>query len=390
MKLVPRGGTWAVHFTDTAGNRKRVSTGEKDEALARVKAVEIMREHFVDALAPEDRRKAGTNVTLAGALAATYDAHWRMLKSKASLRYRIGKIAREIGHWPLSAITFQRLEDWATDLLDEGRKPATINRYMTAIHTSMDRAWKRGEIAEVPPFPHYEENNIKERYLSDAEERVVLNWYDANAAPADTEAAYMRALFTVLLDTGMRCTEAATLTEANVRRAPNGDLIGVWLQHGTTKNGSGRTVPLTARAADAVGVLLASPHGRGAVNSDWIGRRWRTLRDKLAIEGASIHTLRHTCASRLVQAGVALQVVMEWLGHRSMTVTMRYAHLAPAQFADALAKLEGRTSEDRVASTAGTVPQGVCQPDALGTLSTVIPINIKQLGGAKGGTRSCS
>ncbi len=38
----------------------------------------------------------------------------------------------------------------------------------------------------------------------------------------------------------------------------------------------------------------------------------------------------HTCASRLVQRGVPLKVVQEWMGHKAINMTMRYAHLAPA------------------------------------------------------------
>ena len=41
------------------------------------------------------------------------------------------------------------------------------------------------------------------------------------------------------------------------------------------------------------------------------------------------HTNRHTFASRLVMAGVDLRTVQELLGHKSITTTMRYAHLAP-------------------------------------------------------------
>ena len=57
-------------------------------------------------------------------------------------------------------------------------------------------------------------------------------------------------------------------------------------------------------------------------------------------ESFTPHILRHTCASRLVQAGVNLQTVCEWLGHSSIDMTMRYAHLAPDHLQDALSVLE--------------------------------------------------
>jgi hypothetical protein len=40
------------------------------------------------------------------------------------------------------------------------------------------------------------------------------------------------------------------------------------------------------------------------------------------------HILRHTCASRLVQGGIDIRRVQMWLGHQTLSMTMRYAHLA--------------------------------------------------------------
>ena len=56
------------------------------------------------------------------------------------------------------------------------------------------------------------------------------------------------------------------------------------------------------------------------------------------------YVCRHTCASRMAQRGVALPVIMRWMGHKSLQMTMRYAKLSPINFkeaADALARAGG-------------------------------------------------
>jgi site-specific recombinase XerD len=70
---------------------------------------------------------------------------------------------------------------------------------------------------------------------------------------------------------------------------------------------------------------------------------WRWVRKEMALEGDKefvIHSTRHTCASRMVNAGIDLYVVKEVLGHSSIQVTEKYAHLAPHKLSDAVAVLE--------------------------------------------------
>ena len=57
-----------------------------------------------------------------------------------------------------------------------------------------------------------------------------------------------------------------------------------------------------------------------------------------------LHCLRHTCASRLVQKGVQIQVVQQWLGHKSIQMTLRYAHLNVNNLMDAVHVLNDNKS----------------------------------------------
>ncbi|EJM98873.1 site-specific recombinase XerD [Phyllobacterium sp. YR531] len=52
------------------------------------------------------------------------------------------------------------------------------------------------------------------------------------------------------------------------------------------------------------------------------------------------HILRHTCASRLVRGGIDIRRVQIWLGHQTLSMTMRYAHLATNDLDSCVAVLE--------------------------------------------------
>ena len=62
------------------------------------------------------------------------------------------------------------------------------------------------------------------------------------------------------------------------------------------------------------------------------------------LPGVSLHTLRHTFISRLVQAGRPLPEIAALAGHRTITMTLRYAHLAPSHLRAGIQVLEQRNT----------------------------------------------
>jgi site-specific recombinase XerD len=71
-----------------------------------------------------------------------------------------------------------------------------------------------------------------------------------------------------------------------------------------------------------------------------VKKAWGGVVEAAELEDFRWHDLRHTFASKLVQAGVGLFVLQTLLGHSSSLMTQRYSHLAPDHLADAVAVLD--------------------------------------------------
>ncbi len=74
---------------------------------------------------------------------------------------------------------------------------------------------------------------------------------------------------------------------------------------------------------------------------------WDNLLIRAAISNLRFHDLRHTFGSRLAQRGVPLPAIKDLLGHSSITVTMRYAHMAPSDRANAVRMLDPKAVEPK-------------------------------------------
>lgn len=145
-------------------------------------------------------------------------------------------------------------------------------------------------------------------------------------------------LATVLFDTGMRLSEALRLTKGEIDFDSN--TIIVWAD--ATKGGKSRGIPMTRRVS---GLLQRRTLPFQFKDLDEVERIWRRFKkvNMITGEGWVIHTMRHTFASRLVRRGVDLYTVGALLGHSTVKVTERYAHLNPQKLAQAMMVLEVAT-----------------------------------------------
>ena len=131
------------------------------------------------------------------------------------------------------------------------------------------------------------------------------------------------------LNTGMRRGEILSLKWEQV------DLRHGYISLDDTKSGEGRQIPMNQTLIETFSEMprgFESKYVFSNRNGDAltdIKRSFNTALRKAEIHNATFHTLRHTAASHLVMNGVDLTSVKELLGHKSLSMTMRYSHLAP-------------------------------------------------------------
>lgn len=305
--------------------------------------------------------------TLAQFVADTYRP-WLLANRPRDAQRSLQRIETDFADWlqkPLASITVEMLEDWRTKRLSDGATPQTAVRNLMALSGALTRAVRLGKLADNP-VRRVERPRVdrtpKVRYLNPAEEkrlRTALRERDAEMRAARQSAnqwrkARDREPMPTLPHYGDHLTPAALLSvNTGLRR---GELLALkWssvdlqrkiltVEGDTAKSEQTRHVPLNAEALDVLKKWRAqTPENERVIPVDTsMKKAWGALLQRAKITNFRWHDMRHHFASRLVQAGVPLNTVRELLGHGSLAMTLRYAHLAPDQKHEAVAKLVTR------------------------------------------------
>lgn len=346
------------------GRGKRYRIGRADALKA-----EVAREQAKGILAaaylgddPMAEKRAAKAHTLATFVDEVYKP-WAdgALRSAAEQVRSLRKNFPAVQDKTLDAITAWDVEKWRSERLKAGAKPATVNRAIDNLKSALNRAVEWGHLAANPL------NGVKRsktdraatvRYLSPDEETRLLDALEAREARLQAEResanawrnarAYpllppvrdrLRPMVLVSLHTGVRRGELLSLEWRDV------DLARAMLtvRGEGAKSGTTRHIPLNATALQALedwkhgGTLVFPAKDGRKVNN--VKRAWAGVLEAAEITGFRWHDLRHSFASKLVMRGVDLNTVRELLGHSTITMTLRYAHLAPEHKAAAVARL---------------------------------------------------
>ena len=324
MPVRQRGSTWQVDVRKK-GVKFRHAYATKEQAnvmLAKVEEAISLGKALPDAEDCND----GSAMTIATLLRKAGDKYWSDTRHGRTNFAVIKDIINFVGeHRTLSTFNLELVDDLVAHWKDSGNTNATINRKLSVLSKSATFAQDRGWLDRKPKIEWQKEGRGRVRFVTEQEE--------ADMYRVLTQMGYFeeRDVFMFLIDTGMRVGELKKLRLSDL--ADN--KLSIW----ETKADYPRTIVLTKRAKD----IFVKYNGKFSFTYRKLILRWNHMRCAMGLEHDEQfipHCLRHTCASRLVQRGVPLLVVQQWLGHKGINMTLRYAHLCPTNLEEAVKVLE--------------------------------------------------
>ncbi|CUA90960.1 Site-specific recombinase XerD [Chelatococcus sambhunathii] len=356
MAVRPRGNSWQVDIT--LGDKRWRETFSTEQAAKawelEARAAHLRGEAIPRPIAPTSATGAATaqsrkGDTLGEALRLAYDAFWKKGPSAAKMMVNIGQVEDYFGPaTPVQSIDTDAVLGFIAVMEAKGNADGTINRKLAVLSKAMKLARDRGVIDKLPNFHRRKESKNRIRFLSPEEEKALLETLASWEKPDHVE------VIKCLIDTGMRPKELYALAPRDVDLKSN--LISIW----QTKNENPRSIYMTKRVREIVkrriGAATAPTDKLFPYSNLWMRHVWDRARTHLGFandEHFVPYICRHTCASRMVQRGVDLIVVKEWMGHKVIQMTLRYAHLAPKNLKAAVSVLdEGWKDDDKGADGA--------------------------------------
>jgi len=237
----------------------------------------------------------------------------------------LGAMRMLVGHYggrPPGRLTPEQLRSYFLHLIKEGKAASTVRVQLNGIRffyeRTLRREWGALGIVSPPRSKHLPE------VLSRGEVRRLLG--AIRNEPAKTA-------LTLIYACGLRLREATNLEVRDI----NSERMVVHVRHG--KGDKDRLVPLPSRMLELLRVwwrvdrpakwLFTGQRGQPVDPSTWSKTIRAVVKELELPRHATVHTLRHSYATHLLEAGVNLRVIQLILGHTSPQTTAIYTHLTP-------------------------------------------------------------
>ncbi len=240
-------------------------------------------------------------------------------------------------------------------LHSQGQKRSSMARRLSSIRSFFGFLYKRGKISKDPSrvISSPRQGKSIPKVLSIDQTRSLLEVPNKK----DILTKRDRAILETFYSTGIRISELVALDHKDLDSSEG--LLRV-----KGKGFKERIVPIGKEALDAIEQYLLSVKGRS--NSEGVkgsspiflnrfGKRmtargvWYRMslyfRHQIDYQGATPHTLRHSFATHLLDAGADLRSIQELLGHKSLSTTQRYTHISVARLLEVYSRFHPRAQE---------------------------------------------
>ncbi len=353
-------GRWEGRFTTPDGRRRSVFALTKDEVAKQLRDATIARDRGTLAAPSGDTMRAYLRTWLAGAQPSlrpmTFQSYESLIRTQ--LEPRLGRIR-------LTQLRPHHVQAMLADMLGEGLSTKYTRNAHGVLHRALDRAVQWHQLT-VNPADGVDLPQLRRR------EMTALTPEQARAVLAAVESDPLRALWTLMLTTGLRQGELLALrwqdvdldagrlavTANSVRLTKRArDLLGVTnaepLRGEPKTQRSRRVVELPSLAVEALrrhradstvvsldGRVFARPDGR-TLAVPRVYTRWHKLLERAGVPVVRPHDARHTTATLMLGLGVHPKLVSEMLGHATVAITLDlYSHATPAMHREAASTLD--------------------------------------------------
>ncbi len=255
----------------------------------------------------------------------------------ASQRQQLEWWRQRIGHLRLLDVTPALLTE-CRDELAEALSPATVRRYLALVSHAFAVARREWQWIDNNPVEHVskpKEPPGRVRFLSDDERPLLLDACLRSRNP-DLYPVVLMAL-----GTGARKTEILSLDWSAI------DLSRQLVTFHYTKNSARRSVPIAGELnrilrqrakVRRIDTALVFPRPDGLAPTD-IRAAWEKALRRAGIDDFRFHDLRHSAASYLAMSGASLAEIAEVLGHKTLSMVKRYAHLSDQHTAAVVSRM---------------------------------------------------
>jgi integrase len=319
-----RGESWIIQYRDR-GRIIRKSLGRRP-LVTKTMAKEIL--HVTEKrLKLKQYDLVSGDIPTLNEFAPQYIEHVKevkKLRSWSRYQYSLNVLKELYGDYLITDIGVQEIDSFKAYRLKKA-EPATVNRELSTLRQLINLAKLWGNFYGDNPVSLsglLPENNQVTRVLSYEEEDRLLEASNDNLRPI---------IITALL-TGMRKSEIIKLKWSDV----DFDSLVITIRQENTKTKKRRTVRINSglltvlRAQKLLtyqsGFVFLSQHKKPYASHDSLATAFNGACTRANIKDFTFHCLRHTCATRLVEAGNSLVVISAVLGHSDIKLSQRYSH----------------------------------------------------------------